>query len=127
MTFQFISANEKGPFVGEIVGSVLSATGSCIINFMLSGQGNKKLHTFKTYHVQKCCLFSKEIIKGLCSLSRKSLRATVKIELLSHWTINVFILFIDQKLVSKGNSNGDGGACDRFVGGTHVEDFLLHG
>lgn len=40
ITFQFISANENSPSCGGNL-SVLSAAGSCIMKFMLSGQGNK--------------------------------------------------------------------------------------
>lgn len=42
ITFQFISANEKGPSLnGGICVSILSAAGSCVMKLTLSGQGNK--------------------------------------------------------------------------------------
>lgn len=48
VTFQFISANGKGPSCGGNL-SILSTAGSCVMKFMLSGQGNKVIATLNTH------------------------------------------------------------------------------
>lgn len=47
VTFQFISANETGPPVGGESVLILSAAGSCVMTFILSGQGNKVIAYLK--------------------------------------------------------------------------------
>lgn len=72
--------------MGEIYVSVLSAAGSCIMKFMLSGQENKIIAYLKNSRwVQKCCLYWAWVrVDGMWTLSRK---LWVRVALGNEWSI----------------------------------------
>lgn len=71
--------------MGEIYVSVLSAAGSCIMKFMLSGQENKIIAYLKNSRwVQKCCLYWAWVrVDGMWTLSRK---LWVRVALGNEWS-----------------------------------------